>query len=64
MAGTGLFINTLLSGVAGLMLYRSTSMGLPSDTEMDGDLSGVIGEDGPPKFLLTGDELKSVGFWT
>lgn len=63
MAGTGLLINTLLSGVAGLMPYMSTSMGLPSDTEMDGDLSGVIGVDGPPRFLQTGDELKSVGLW-
>lgn len=62
MTGVGLLTTTLLSGVTGLVPYMSTSMGLPSETERDGDRSGVIGVDSPPRVLPTGDELKSVAF--
>lgn len=51
MAGKG-----LLSGGGGLKPYKSTSMGPLSDTERDGDRSGVIGVDGPLRVWPREDE--------
>lgn len=63
MEGKVLLTNTLLSEVVGLTPYKSTSIGLPSDTERDEDLRGMIGVDGPPGVFPTGDKCESLDFW-